>query len=135
MGLRLTFLTVDGFDTRAQDEAVLETDSSRQNIWEFPLGLRIGTHFKTASGWTVSSEGDLAYVPVTGDKNARFDVAMPGWSSVDSITRPVMDSSSVSVSLGLSMEKKNTTFSLNYAVDTSSHQTWQGFSASFGWRF
>ena len=58
--MRFTSLTVDGFDTRAQDEAVLETGSSRQNIWEFPLGLRIGTHFKTASGWTVSSEGDLA---------------------------------------------------------------------------
>ncbi len=133
--MRFTSLDVSAFNTRASGETVFETGKSRQNIWEFPIGFSVATKVKTSSGWTLRPSGDLSFVPVTGDRNAHFDVALAGWSVRDSLSRPVMDSSSVNAGVGLTMERKNMSFSLNYALDASSHQTWQTMSARFGWRF
>ena len=134
-GFRFTSLWLDGFDTKLKGDRVFHTDRSRQNIWQFPVGLRAGTVFGTASGWRWKPKVDVALVPVAGDRSARFDVAMAGWSVTDRLDRPVMDDFYVDATFGVTAEKDNFLFSLNMGVQSSSHQTWQGLQAEVGYRF
>ena len=74
-------------------------------------------------------------VPAAGDTKAKIDVRIPGVDASDSMKRRVMDTTSFDGVFGIEVQKDNISLGLGYNVQASKHQTGQGVTASFMYKF
>ncbi|MRS17019.1 hypothetical protein GJV06_19245 [Enterobacteriaceae bacterium RIT691] len=136
VGVRYNQLTTDGFATKnSAGEKVFSTETERQNLWQFPVGVRLNKTFTLSSGWTISPQADLAVVPVTGDTDSTSRVSAYGVNASDVIVTPVFDSTAFDGQVGVKAQQRNITWGLNYRVAASEHMTDQGVVASFKYAF
>ncbi|MFH7826508.1 autotransporter outer membrane beta-barrel domain-containing protein [Kluyvera chengduensis] len=134
-GVRYNQLTTKGFTTKVNNEAMFSTGKERQDIWQFPIGVRLSKNFAVGSGWNVSPQADLAVVPVAGDTHANTKVRTYGVSATDTMNAQVMDDTSFNGQLGVKMQKGNMTWGISYNLATSEHETGQAGTVSFKYAF
>ncbi|WP_213131803.1 autotransporter outer membrane beta-barrel domain-containing protein [Citrobacter sp. FP75] len=136
VGLRYIQLKTEHFDTTTQsEENLFETAEQKQNLWQFPVGVRLSTTYSLDSGWAISSQADLSVIPVTGDTHAKTRVRTYGINASDTLSSTIVDDTSFSGQLGVKAQKGNVTFGINYNIDASEHQTGQGAMAVFNYNF
>jgi len=135
-GVRYNQLTTDAFDTKnGQGERVFHTDKGTQNIWQFPVGVKVAKTFALDSGWTMSTQADAAVVAVTGDRESQNSLRTVGISGSDTLRAEVMDDTAFNGQLGVKMQKSDMTFGVGYNVNASQHDTNQTLSATWSLAF
>ncbi|HGW6105743.1 TPA: hypothetical protein ACNIQM_003937 [Citrobacter werkmanii] len=135
-GVRYVQLKTDRFDTTAQSgEKLFDTAEQKQNLWQFPVGVRLSTTYSLDSGWAFSPQSDLSIIPVTGDTNAKTRVRTYGINASDTLSSTIVDDTSFSGQLGIKAQKGNVSFGINYNIQASEHQTGQGAMATFNYNF
>lgn len=134
-GARYNQLTTKSFTTKVNNEAMFSTGKERQDIWQFPIGVRLSKNFAVGSGWSVSPQADLAVVPVAGDTHANTKVRTNGVSATDTMNAQVMDDTSFNGQLGVKMQKGNMTWGISYNLAASEHETGQAGTVSFKYAF
>ena len=83
----------------------------------------------------MKAQADLSVVPAAGDTKTKIDVRTPGVNASDSMKRRVMDTTSFDGVFGVEVQKDNVSFGLGYNIQASEHQTGQGVTASFMYKF
>lgn len=134
-GLRWDRMTTSGFSTKAQGESVFTTKRDTQDIYSLPVGLAFETGLKTDSGWVIRPQGDIAVVFAAGDLKDTNRFSATGVDAYDTIRTRIVDSTSITASVGVDMQKGNKSFGLHYDAVSSSNQLWQGFMAKFVYKF
>ena len=135
-GVRYVQLKTERFDTTTQSgEKLFDTAEQKQNLWQFPVGVRLSTTYSLDSGWAVSPQADLSVIPVTGDTNAKTHIRTYGINASDTLSSTIVDDTSFSGQLGVKAQKGNVSFGINYNLDASEHQTGQGAMAVFNYNF
>ncbi len=136
VGVRYLAVKTDSFSTKLdQGGDLFRTDGDLQHVWQFPVGVNLSKSFETESGWKIKPQADLSVVPAAGDTKTKIDVRTPGVDASDSMKRRVMDTTSFDVVFGVEVQKDNVSFGLGYNVQASEHQTGQGVTASFMYKF
>ena len=135
VGARYNQLTTDSFTTKANNEALFRTGKERQDIWQFPVGVRLNKTFVAGSGWAISPQADLAVVPVAGNTHANTTVRTYGVSATDTMNAQVMDRTSFNGQLGVKAQKGNVTWGVSYNIAASEHETGQAGMVSFKYAF
>lgn len=135
VGARYNQLTTDSFTTKANNEALFRTGKERQDIWQFPVGVRLNKTFAAGSGWAISPQADLAVVPVAGNTHANTTVRTYGVSANDTMNAQVMDRTSFNGQLGVKAQKGNVTWGVSYNIAASEHETGQAGMVSFKYAF
>lgn len=118
-GIRYLNVKADAFDTRNNLGTVFHTDGDTRDIWQIPIGVTLSRDYVASNGWTVKPKFDISIIPAAGDKNAKTTVNVPGVGTSDSISTEVMDSTSWSGTLGLDMQKGNTSFGVKVGYQKS----------------
>lgn len=135
-GVRYNQLTTEAFDTKnGQDERVFHTDKGTQNIWQFPVGVKVAKTFALDSGWKMSTQADAGVVAVTGDRESQNTLRTVGISGSDTIRAEIMDDTAFNGQLGVKMQKGTMTFGVGYNVNASQHDTNQTMSATWSLAF
>ena len=136
IGVRYMAVKTDSFTTKLEMGGDLfHTDSDLQHVWQFPVGVNLSKTIETESGWKVKPQADLSVVPAAGDTKTKIDVRTPGVNASDSMKRRVMDTTSFDGVFGVEVQKDNVSFGLGYNIQASEHQTGQGVTASFMYKF
>ena len=136
IGVRYMAVKTDSFTTKLDMGGDLfHTDSDLQHVWQFPVGVNLSKTIETESGWKVKPQADLSVVPAVGDTKTKIDVRTPGVNASDSMKRRVMDTTSFDGVFGVEVQKDNVSFGLGYNIQASEHQTGQGVTASFMYKF
>ena len=136
VGVRYMAVKTDSFSTKLdQDGDLFRTDGDLQHVWQFPVGVNLSKSFETESGWKIKPQADLSVVPAAGDTKTKIDVRTPGVNASDSMKRRVMDTTAFDGVFGVELQKDNVSFGLGYNVQASEHQTGQGVTASFMYKF
>ena len=136
VGVRYMAVKTDSFSTKLdQGGDLFRTDGDLQHVWQFPVGVNLSKSFETESGWKIKPQADLSVVPAAGDTKTKIDVRTPGVDASDSMKRRVMDTTSFDGVFGVEVQKDNVSFGLGYNVQASEHQTGQGVTASFMYKF
>ncbi len=136
VGARYNQLTTDGFTTRASGgEGVFKTDKTRQDIWQFPVGVRLNKTWAMDSGWALSTDADMSVVFTSGDTEVTSKVRATGIPASDRISAEVMDKTAFEGKLGVKMQKGNMTWGVGYSLDASSHNTGQQVGISYRYTF
>lgn len=136
VGVRYMAVKTDSFTTKLDMGGDLfHTDSDLQHVWQFPVGVNLSKTIETESGWKVKPQADLSVVPAAGDTKTKIDVRTPGVNASDSMKRRVMDTTSFDGVFGVEVQKDNVSFGLGYNIQASEHQTGQGVTASFMYKF
>ena len=136
IGVRYMAVKTDSFTTKLDMGGDLfHTDSDLQHVWQFPVGVNLSKTIETESGWKVKPQADLSVVPAAGDTKTKIDVRTPGVNASDSMKRRVMDTTSFDGVFGVEVQKDNVSFGLGYNIQASEHQTGQGVTASFMYKF
>lgn len=99
------------------------------NVVEVPLGVTVKG--KTSmNGWKVAPMVDLSVVPQFGDKKAKI------WNSGVAYEQDVLDSALVKTSVGVSAQKGNFTFGLNYRLGAGNDERQNhSFNANIRYQF
>lgn len=135
-GARYNQLSTDGFDTKnGQHERVFHTDKGTQDIWQFPVGVKVAKTFGLNSGWKMSTQADVGVVAVTGDRDSKNTLHTVGISSSDTLGAQILDDTSFNGQLGVKMQKGNMTVGVGYNVNASQHDTDQIVSATWALAF
>lgn len=135
-GVRYNQLKTEAFDTKNdQDERVFHTDKGTQNIWQFPVGVKVAKTFALDSGWKMSTQADVGVVAVTGDRESQNTLHTVGISASDTLRAEIMDDTAFNGQLGVKMQKDNMTFGVGYNVNASHHDTDQTMSATWSLNF
>lgn len=135
-GVRYNQLSTDGFDTKnGQRERVFHTDKGTQDIWQFPVGVKVAKTFALDPGWKISTQADVGVVAVTGDRDSKNTLHTVGISSSDTLRAEIMDDTAFNGQLGVKMQKDNMTFGVGYNVTASQHDTDQIVSATWALAF
>ena len=136
VGVRYMAVKTDSFSTKLdQGGDLFHTDGDLQHVWQFPVGVNLSKSFETESGWKIKPQADLSVVPAAGDTKTKIDVRTPGVNASDSMKRRVMDTTAFDGVFGVELQKDNVSFGLGYNVQASEHQTGQGVTASFMYKF
>lgn len=118
-GIRYLNVKTNSFDTRNNMGTVFHTNSDSLNLWQIPVGVTLSRDYVASSGWTVKPKFDISIIPTAGDRNAKTTVGVPGVGTSDSISSEVMDSTSWNATLGLDMQKGNTSFGVKVGYQKS----------------
>ena len=110
-------------------------DNNQKCGYGFSLDKFVSKTIETESGWKVKPQADLSVVPAVGDTKTKIDVRTPGVNASDSMKRRVMDTTSFDGVFGVEVQKDNVSFGLGYNIQASEHQTGQGVTASFMYKF
>ena len=135
IGARYINLKTDAFDTHNSLGKLFRTDSETQNLWQFPIGVTFSGNYLSNDGWTVKPKLDVSVIPVSGDKDVKTSVRVPGVNAVDSATADMMDNLSWRGMLGLEVQKGNTSFGLQAGYQKSDDAKSRGVMLSFGHQF
>lgn len=136
VGARYSQLTTDGFTTRAANrEAVFNTGKTRQDIWQFPVGVRLNKSWALDAGWALSTDADMSVVFAAGDTDVTSKVRTAGVPATDRIPAEMMDKTAFEGKLGVKMQKGNMTWSVGYTLDASSHNTGQQVGIAYRYSF
>ncbi|MDX6040965.1 autotransporter outer membrane beta-barrel domain-containing protein [Scandinavium lactucae] len=136
VGIRFNQLTTKAFDTKNnQHDALFHTDKGTQNIWQFPVGVKLAKTFALDSGWNLRTQADVALVTVAGDRDSENRLHTVGIRSSDIISAEVMDETAFNGQLGVKVQKGNMAFGLGYNVNASQHNTDQTVSATWSLAF
>lgn len=134
-GARYNQLTTKSFTTKINNEAAFDTGKERQDIWQFPVGVRLNKTFGTDSGWAISPQADFAVVPVAGNTHAKTTLRTYGVSATDTMSAQIMDDTSFNGQLGVKAQKGNITWGVSYRLAASDHETGQAGIVSFNYAF
>lgn len=135
-GVRFNQLTTKDFDTKNnQNDALFRTDKGTQNIWQFPVGVKLAKTFALDSGWDLRVHTDASVVTVTGDRDSENRLHTVGIRSSDIISAEVMDETAFNGQLGVKVKKGNMSYGVGYNVSASQHDTDQIVSATWSLAF
>lgn len=116
-------VTVDPSYSPGASGHVFSTSEETQNIVRFPIGVKFDKSFSTAKGALVQPYVEIGGLFATGDTDATSITRIPGVDSYAKIKTPVHDKTIFDAKLGVQYKLKNFAFSLNYNLQTSSHDT------------
>ena len=105
-GMRYANFSIDTMNGTATDDI---------NVIEAPIGVTVKGK-TTVDGWKVASAVDVSVVPQFGDKKAKI------WNSGVSYTQDVLDPALVRTSVGVTAQKDNFTFGLNYRLGVGANE-------------
>lgn len=136
VGVRFNQLTTRAFDTKNnQKDSLFHTDKGTQNIWQFPLGVKLAKTFALDSGWNLRTQADVALVATTGDRDSENRLHTVGIRSSDIISAEVMDETAFNGQLGVKVQKGNMAFGVGYNVNASQHNADQTVGATWSLAF
>jgi hypothetical protein len=131
-GARYNQLVAKGFETKNGDsQAVFKTDKDKQNIWQFPAGVKLNKTFALDSGWALSTQADMAVIASAGDIQTSSLVRATGINASDKVYADVTDKTSFNGQAGLRLQKGNMSWGVGYNLNASEHSTGQTISASY----
>lgn len=131
-GARYSQLKTDAFDTKSgSGEKVFHTDKGSQDIWQFPVGVKVNKTFALDSGWNLSAQADAGVVAVTGDRDIDSRLHAVGIRGSDAISAETLDDTAFTGQAGVKFQKGNMTFGVGYSVNASDHETRQGVTATY----
>ncbi len=133
VGARYNQLTTKAFDTKTDsNETLFKTEKERQNIWQFPAGVKLNKTFALDSGWALSTQADVAVITSTGNTNINSKVRTTGISATDTIFADnVVDKTSFNGQLGVKLQKGASTWGVGYNLNASEHNTGQTVIATY----
>ena len=105
-GMRYANFSIDTMNGTATDDI---------NVIEAPIGVTVKGK-TTVDGWKVAPAVDVSVVPQFGDKKAKI------WNSGVSYTQDVLDPALVRTSVGVTAQKDNFTFGLNYRLGVGANE-------------
>lgn len=70
-GFKYNFIHVDDYDITHRGSTIIKGSEFNQNIWTFPLGIKLTKEFSFDNGWLLKPELDLRVTPAAGDIDAR----------------------------------------------------------------
>ncbi|EBB6671647.1 autotransporter outer membrane beta-barrel domain-containing protein [Salmonella enterica] len=131
-GVRYNQLVTKELSTKAgNNEVVFNTERERQDIWQFPAGVKMNKTFALDSGWALSAQGDLAVIAAAGDTSANSKVRAKGIRATDTLSADVIDDTAFNGQLGMKLQKGNMTFGIGYNINASENITGQSVSATY----
>ena len=105
-GMRYANFSIDTMNGTSTDDI---------NVIEAPIGVTVKGK-TTVDGWKVAPAVDVSVVPQFGDKKAKI------WNSGVSYTQDVLDPALVRTSVGVTAQKDNFTFGLNYRLGVGANE-------------
>lgn len=129
---RFNQLTTRGFDTNgSRRDSLFITDQTRQDIWQFPAGVKFTKAFALDAGWDLRAQADVGVIAAAGDTRTQSRVSAPGIQASDVIAADVVDSTAFNGQLGVKLHKGNMAFGLGYNITASEHSTGQTIGATY----
>lgn len=132
VGARFNQLTTRAFDTHGnRHDTLFKTDQTRQDIWQFPAGVKLNKAFALDAGWDLRAQADIGMIAASGDTRTQSRVYAPGIHASDVIAADVVDSSAFNGQMGLTLQKGNMTFGVGYNITASENSTAQTVGATY----
>ena len=128
--LRYMNLKTGGYDTEYSHNS-----SSEQNIFEVPLGVKLGGSFNLSDGYILNTELDVHAVKVLKGRDSKSTVTFNGYSMSDSITSRVLDKNYYGAGINLGIKKDNLDVMISAGVDGSSHDMERSASLNVHYAF
>ena len=132
--VRYTGLRGHEYESRASG-TLLRAESSRRDVWSFPVGVSVSGETTTDTGWKVRASADIAAVPSSGDTKTREQARFTGLPGSFRLETRVMDNFTVRGGVGLEAMKDNISLGLNYDFRAGKRTTAHGVMASFTYTF
>lgn len=108
----VNFVPYYGFRfTHLSHDDIQGASFSNVNVWEFPVGVNMGTNFTCRAGWKTRFMADVAVVPTAGTRKTYTD----GYSL------RVTDSVQYQAKIGLNTSKGRHAFGVNYGTGFAAH--------------
>lgn len=132
LGVRYHQLVTKGFSAKSHESGtVFKTDKSRQDIWQFPVGVNVNKTYALDAGWGLHAGADMAVVFAAGDTRVSSKVRATGINASDTLSAEIMDKTAFEGKLGIKLQKGDMTWGLGYNLNASSHNTGQAVMASY----
>ncbi|MBD5641802.1 MAG: autotransporter domain-containing protein, partial [Desulfovibrio sp.] len=77
-GFKYDYIHVDDYDITHRGNTIIRGQEFSQNIWTFPLGVKLAKEFNFGNGWQLRPELDFRVTPAAGDIEARTTTRYTG---------------------------------------------------------
>ncbi len=109
-------------------------DSDTQNIFRFPLGVKVGRLFNF-SGFTLRPQANLSVEPVVGDTKSNTKIHSRAVGTSETTKARMTDDFYYDASIGVTAGFYGIALTLAYDFHGSEHETEHGVSLTYNWRF
>ena len=135
VGVRYIHLTTYGYDVENAGQRVLEANTTRQNIWTFPIGVQFAKSFNLDNGWYVRPSLDLNVTPAAGDIDVKREVRFTGVTASASPETQTMDWITYGGQAGIEFGNDNLKLGVNYSLQAGAHTTNHGVFGTLRYEF
>ena len=135
LGYRFTSLKLDSYDAKVAGSDLAHYKSARQSISQIPVGVTFSANKTIKGGWAINPIVDISYTATLGDVKSKSKFNFDKFSSSESITRRTVDRNSINGIMGISLERGNVSFGVNYGTSISKHEQNHKVNATFVWKF
>lgn len=128
-GINYHYLHVWDYDVTHKGHTIIEGDGFDQNIWTFPIGVKLAGVHAFENGWHLKPSLDFRFTPAAGDIKARTRSRFTNTSNEIELDTKIMDYCSWGGTVGLEASMGDFALGINYSVEAGA----QSFSnAIFG---
>ena len=136
LGVRYMWLDTRGYDVKAGNSSVLESDGFSQNIWTFPVGVTFSRDFTMDNGWYVKPNLDLSIIPAAGDIDGEDRFRFTGVPVTTSMETQIMDHLTWQGGVGLELgNNDNMNLGVNYILQAGEDVVGHGVFGTFSYKF
>ncbi len=129
LGVRHAFI-----DTESYKIGMVSFDSDSQNIFRFPLGVKVG-HLYNFSGFTLRPQANFSIEPVVGDTKSNTKIHSRAVGTSETSKARMTDDLYYDASIGVTAGFYGIALTLAYDFHGSAHETEHGVSLTYNWRF
>ena len=120
MGGKLAHYKADNRQVVGSKLAHYKSDS--RQVVQIPIGMTLAKNINI-KGWSIKPMADISYVCATGGRKAKNKVDFSGVNARDVLYDRFVDKHSVKALFGLTAQKGNLSFGINYGIASSQHET------------
>ena len=136
LGVRYMWLDTRGYDVKAGNSSVLESDGFSQNIWTFPVGVTFSRDFVMENGWYIKPNLDVSVIPAAGDVDGEDRFRFTGVPVTTSMETQIMDHLTWQGGVGLELgNSENMNLGVNYILQAGEDVVGHGVFGTFSYKF
>lgn len=128
-GVRHAFI-----DTESYRIGMVSFDSDAQNIFRFPLGVKVGQLYNF-SGFSLRPQANFSVEPVVGDTKSETKIHSRALGTSETSKARMTDDFYYDASIGVTAGFYGIALTLAYDFHGSEHETEHGVSLTYNWRF
>ena len=129
-GLRYAFISTENYKFNN-----LRYDSDNQDIFRFPVGLKVGRNFRYSGGFFIRPQCNVCIEPVCGERNATTKIHSRSLGTRETAQARMTDDLYWDTSIGVTAGIYGISFTLAYDFHGSSHEKEHGVVFSYNWCF